>query len=553
VKYVKKLIDNGVSLAPVLLASNLTSVVNSTAIISVPYNYTDVDKNGVKLGDIVSTFMTADSRQEIIPDNVNGFKYEFEIMQTTASDGTKQESHVDGNCSDGYFKPVNKESSIGREPVVRIELVDTNNGNKIAAVGFLKIKIADKNVEPQAPFVTAFKSTKSYDVTGQNDETPVNIQTTSWDEVESQILNGVQMSKADFDANYALQTNNGVAKQYDGDKTERTESYGEITFIKNPGDITTNSFTWNIKSGQAYNLLKKGAVTTSVCFKKTGSKGTYENIYVNFSWTPSSVVLVPSSVDLSDYKRGASWDNSTLNCTVLGNADYSCQMSNYLQDINAKDPYKKDFVHTQFSFANTQNSGFSVDETGLKAYYDKVEIANINGNNIVYLHNETAENLLNDGKALLNIETKAYIGNKLVYIPINNSIFKIKFRSQISVTFNQIAPLEDRHDAERELSFTADENYVNWGMESITLDTHHCSADQPITAEELNRLFTYVPLNSVVSDKPFGKLTFNHVGGADFAKDINVTIPVEIVYSWGTYKTSITVKINKQPSAAKRY
>lgn len=184
-----------------------------------------------------------------------------------------------------------------------------------------------------------------------------------------------------------------------------------------------------------------------------------------------------------------------------------------------------------------------------------LRLQKIAGNNIVYIHNETAEKLLNDGKALLNIETKAYIGdNKLVYIPINNSIFKIKFKSPISVTFNQIDPVEDRHDAVRELSFTAADNYGNWGMGSISLDTEHCSADQPITAEELNGLFTYVKSsNSVVPGTPFGKLTFKHVGGADFAKDINVTIPVEIAYSWGTYNTSIKVTINKQPSAAKRY
>lgn len=551
----QKLIDNGVSLTTVLLASNLTSEVNSPATISVPYNYTEVDQNGVKLGDIVSTFMTAATRQEVIPNSTNGFKYEFEIMHTTASDGTKQEYHVDGNCSDGYFKPVNKESSIGREPVVRVELVDTNNGNKIAAVGYLKIKIADKNVEPQAPFVTAFNSSDSYNVASQNDAAVVNIKTTPWKDVETAILDGVKMSKADFDDNYALQTNDGgVAKQYNTDKTEKIESVGTITFDKNEGDLTTNSFTWNITSAQAYKLLKNGAkeVITSVCFKKTGSKGTYENIYVNFVWTPNSIVTVPSSVDLSKYEIGASWNDNTLGCTVLGNDDYSCQMSKYLQEINAKAPYEKDFVHTQFSFANTQNSGFSVDKTGLIAYYDKVEIAKIDGNNIVYIHNETAEKLLNGGKALLNIETKAYIGDKLVYIPIENSIFKIKFRPQISVAFNQIASVEDRHSAERELIFTADENYLNWGMKSISLDTKHCSADQSITDEELNGLFTYESLNSVVSGKPFGKLTFNHVGGADFTKDINVTIPVEIVYSWGTYNTSIKVTINKQTSAAKR-
>ena len=156
-----------------------------------------------------------------------------------------------------------------------------------------------------------------------------------------------------------------------------------------------------------------------------------------------------------------------------------------------------------------------------------------------------------------NVVAAAKLGD--VALKVDNAAFTVKFRPQINVTLNSVTAFTDKMNETRSLSYeTSIPSYAKWGITGITLDTDHCIADVDIAPAVLKSLFTYNQSNpkNVLpygTDKNiFGELTFNHAAG-DFAKDVNVTIPVKFTYGWGVYETSITVKINKVNSGAKRY
>lgn len=91
-------------------------------------------------------------------------------------------------------------SSIGREPLVRVELIDKNNGNALVAVGFVKFRIvgSDMKVEPitiVAGDSVAFAMAKGDTIM------------TQWDLIENKILSELNMSKIDFERTYALAGN----------------------------------------------------------------------------------------------------------------------------------------------------------------------------------------------------------------------------------------------------------------------------------------------------------------------------------------------------------
>lgn len=98
-------------------------------------------------------------------------------------------------------EPQVNQNSIGREPLVRVELIDKNNNNALVAVGFIKFRIvgADKKIEPVtivAGDSVAFCMAKGDTIM------------TQWDLVENKILGALNMSKVDFERTYALAGNN---------------------------------------------------------------------------------------------------------------------------------------------------------------------------------------------------------------------------------------------------------------------------------------------------------------------------------------------------------
>ena len=93
----------------------------------------------------------------------DGFAYSFQLVgYTKGANFTSQSAHAAINPEDGYtFRPQltvdgkqapygseQNQACIDKEPVVRVLLTDTNNGN-IAAVGYFKIKIVAAGAAPQ--------------------------------------------------------------------------------------------------------------------------------------------------------------------------------------------------------------------------------------------------------------------------------------------------------------------------------------------------------------------------------------------------------------------
>lgn len=504
----------------------------------VPVNST----NGVNLVDIMSTKMTSNIG-DVVPFTSDMLKdYGFEYMFTL----------VDGNdyasCENGVLKPVNKPATIGKSAIVRVELKDNNN-NKIAKVGYLKINIVDKKAETKATVATKITSAVAYNVFEQKTDADINIKETDWN-VDA-IVNLAGVSAANFATNYTLVTGDGGVKQFKSnvkDADKNSLAIGKITFVG-------NKFAWKILSEDAYKLLKDGkktSLTTSVCYVKDADKtGAYDSIYVNFEWTPKTI-NVDNTINLADYYTEANWVGSTLTNTVVGNEGDDGVAIDMAQSLN---PFKND-ITLSYSFAENQAEGFSVNgatiQYAAKKNDPKVNIAKISGNKIQLL--STGKELLNAKKVDLNVVAAAQLGT--VALKVNNATFTVKFRPQINVTLNSVAAFTDKMNETRNLSYeTSIPSYANWGLTGITLDTDNCIADVDIAPDVLNGLFTYTSKGNVLpygtAKNIFGELKFTHAAG-DFAKDVNVTIPVKFAYGWGVYETSITVKINKVNSGAKR-
>jgi hypothetical protein len=87
------------------------------------------------------------------------------------------------------------QSSIGREPLVRVELIDTNNDNAIVSVGFIKFQIIGEKSEVTLPIV---EGDESYAICDGD------FVAATWADMESKLLSELNLSKTDFENSYAF-------------------------------------------------------------------------------------------------------------------------------------------------------------------------------------------------------------------------------------------------------------------------------------------------------------------------------------------------------------
>lgn len=257
--------------------------------------------------------------------NEKKFKLVYELIGYKANDADKTSESEHATIVDGHIlnvhgvdgSPAGNRNIIGRTPLLRVTLVDENTNNQIAEVGYILVEITDVIVGPVTVDDIA-PITNGYTV--NCDDAPIldNVRAVTWVEVENKILGQLNMSKEEFEANYALELNSdGVTcKQFSEPKDEavRNPQIGKIVNTNDDQAHETNVLKWSVGNQQAYMLFSEDrqnldAVSTWVKFTPKSTVSSHKPVFVKLTWAPSVVNDKPEAAieDSYNHKKRADW------------------------------------------------------------------------------------------------------------------------------------------------------------------------------------------------------------------------------------------------------
>ena len=424
-----------------------------------------------------------------------GFKYSFELVgYHTGVNLTSQSAHaaiaadgytlrpqaVDDNGKQQAYGAAQTRAIIGREPLVRVILNDTVH-NKIAAVAYMKIKIAENVTTADPTQITKDFADNTAFTLNCDDANPALNKKVTWYEIENKILadNEVNMSKVEFEDTYQLDGPANDLTQFDKNTINANAISPKIgKVIVTTADVNgtmTQVLQWTMSGNEAYTHFntadatgkKPTSISTYVRYTlKPGKTAPNKYIYVKFTWTPSAININPvanfgnvNKIQQSWYAAnnltaGTGYDEIHGNVEQMGkptsNDEFKFDIKNSLVgnkitvDKMAA-PYDKlnstVAANAQFTFVDGHDFYASAD--GLTLYGDKAKtfkIATLTADGVVEMSKDAkALVLLNaySPKELANVLTaRVAVKSSLCWgagIKINNNEFDVKFIRPISV------------------------------------------------------------------------------------------------------------------------
>lgn len=322
------------------------------------------DKTGVDLLKLVQAhFQRNDNQTESGMDDVAkyGMKWQFALSHyKSGSNNTSESAHAtlngtnivactvdaNGNSQAG----VQDKSSIDRMPMVRVTLVDTTKtANNIVAVGFIKFKIVEKKAEETNP--------EPIDINFNDKGTTLSCTdyrfTQTWAQVEALVLSRLDMSKANFEANYSVEKVSGntcqlYAKTDKGDRVTSNQ-YGTVTELVNTEDHETTVLQWDVKANDIYTYVWDAAkaayktgqsITTGVRFVSNNPK-VNPDVYV---WFNTGEINVPTASWSDTNKISNNWasKNGTMGS---GYAEIHNNVE-VVDQVDANDEFNNDILAT---------------------------------------------------------------------------------------------------------------------------------------------------------------------------------------------------------------
>ena len=424
-----------------------------------------------------------------------GFKYSFELVgYHTGVNLTSQSAHaaiaadgytlrpqaVDDNGKQQAYGAAQTRAIIGREPLVRVILNDTVH-NKIAAVAYMKIKIAENVTTADPTQITKDFADNTAFTLNCDDANPALNKKVTWYEIENKILadNEVNMSKIEFEDTYELDGPANDLTQFDKNTINANAISPKIgKVIVTTADVNgtmTQVLQWTMFGNEAYTHFN----TADATGKKPTSISTYvrytlksektapnKYIYVKFTWTPSAININPvanfgnvNKIQQSWYAAnnltaGTGYDEIHGNVEQMGkptsNDEFKFDIKNSLVgnkitvDKMAA-PYDKlnSTVAANAKFTFVDGHDFYASADGLTLYGDKAKtfkIATLTADGVVEMSKDAkALVLLNaySPKELANVLTaRVAVKSNLCWgagIKINNNEFDVKFIRPISV------------------------------------------------------------------------------------------------------------------------
>ena len=424
-----------------------------------------------------------------------GFKYSFELVgYHTGVNLTSQSAHaaiaadgytlrpqaVDDNGKQQAYGAAQTRAIIGREPLVRVILNDTVH-NKIAAVAYMKIKIAENVTTADPTQITKDFADNTAFTLNCDDANPALNKKVTWYEIENKILadNEVNMSKVEFEDTYELDGPANDLTQFDKNTINANAISPKIgKVIVTTADVNgtmTQVLQWTMSGNEAYTHFntadatgkKPTSISTYVRYTlKSGKTAPNKYIYVKFTWTPSAININPvanfgnvNKIQQSWYAAnnltaGTGYDEIHGNVEQMGktssNDEFKFDIKNSLVgnkitvDKMAA-PYDKlnSTVAANAKFTFVDGHDFYASADGLTLYGDKAKtfkIATLTADGVVEMSKDAkALVLLNaySPKELANVLTaRVAVKSSLCWgagIKINNNEFDVKFIRPISV------------------------------------------------------------------------------------------------------------------------
>ncbi|OYP45745.1 hypothetical protein CIK96_07355 [Prevotella sp. P4-98] len=426
-----------------------------------------------------------------------GFKYSFELVgYHTGVNETSQSAHaaiaadgytlrpqaVDDNGKQQAYGAAQTRAIIGREPLVRVILNDTVH-NKIAAVAYMKIKIAENVTTADPTQITKDFADNTAFTLNCDDANPALNKKVTWYEIENKILadKQVNMSKVEFEDTYQLDGPATDLTQFDKNTINANAISPKIgKVIVTTADVNgtmTQVLQWTMSGNEAYTHFntadatgkKPTSISTYVRYTlKSGKTAPNKYIYVKFTWTPSAININPVAnfgnqnkiqkawYAANNLTAGSGYDEIHGNVEQMGkptsNDEFKFDIKNNLlgNKITVDQmaaPYDKlnstVAANAQFTFVTDTDNGFYASADGLTLYGDRDEtykIATMTSDGIVTLSKDakTLEKLNRWSPKNIDkvLTARVAVKSSLCWgagIKINNSAFNVKFIRPISV------------------------------------------------------------------------------------------------------------------------
>lgn len=212
-------------------------------------------------------------------------------------------------------------SSVGREPIVIVKVVDEATSKKVYAWGYIKIKITTpKQAISQ---ITTAPMTFTEDIYDNCEAAELR---TTWSQIEALVYSKLNLSKEEFEAAYELDDNIANAKQFEVKNGEyvaiaAANKIGIVSEKQDDHDPTTNVLSWSFTATQLHALQSKAetGVTIYVHFKLKGASEESEGVYVPLTIKPNQLHYATATVEGS--KVLAQWYGLNSNKNAVSDAD----------------------------------------------------------------------------------------------------------------------------------------------------------------------------------------------------------------------------------------
>lgn len=559
------------------------------------------------IADLISVWYKKDGATEYEEmENIadNGLELRFKESNYLGGDeaDTQQSSFFNiEDAAKGIFNPEYKinnvgadnRNTIGRKPMIRVELVDTK-ANKVVAVGWIKANIVDAEVagfEETIPMETYVYGCSDY---------VVQLTYTQMNDVYAK----AGLSKEEFHTIYKL--------VMDDDTNVHNEGIGTVTTVEDPEQTTdtqTNIVKWTVKQADALAEKDKDDKIYAIITYTSDDK-TRKDITI----TLEAVVDTPSgSVDDNKIPQAWSSDKTYIKADVNEPVeveepvkDFTIDLLNVfegrkvtLSGVDSKfTSFTADKLKTAFHFGETaevktENGDvytFTVSEDGLKLLATKnstgtpQEIATIKN-----AYDETNTNTLTDAvitygtsdyaKVLLNKsaynEDPFTVGIEIVatndceqVLPLDNNTFNVKFLRPINAEDRKTASLTDATTGTAKIDMSELLKLTDWrgeefadspvdfynyyGITEISIDKENIMTTLGTKEGEPKKLLTAVApyLNidyyfvgaTELADENYGDVVYKN-NDHTFQKSFELTIPVTVKYTFGSVQTEVTLTI----------
>lgn len=469
-----------------------------------------------------------------------------------------------------------KKSAIGKEPIVRVQMVDTLRGNKNRVlderyfkIRFVAEKLVDKNIE--------YNYVKPIVLTGCS--TDYSTSEFTWDVMTKVVLEQLGMSFDEFSKVYTNNTWNGSGKvTVDFDEISAgsaplvwTLSNDDIKEIpqSNPSKVFTGKLTFSDPNGLNPNIILTLKVTVRVDVPAFAG-------YVASLWTNNNTVyeLAPVRYD-GQGARQVKYSNNLL-------SGFNLIDNTYLLTTFKENPCR--VWEMQFSNANQpegyapasktpalNNSGYSLKKGGSAAA------------TLAYAAGHTVWGAGNMTDVTFNL-TKNAVGKELVGKRVNVTVWaKINEYNTYQIGSYYISILEpfkftmtDPKDAfvdaqssgstvNVEGAYKVEEvkggvveigkpiaSYyglsVRWDVANTKIgmkeEGGNVVVDDNLTGESANALKLSEALTDASVVYKSGNLVFTHKGGDLIHQSCNVFVPVVFTHEWGTHTEYVTIRLN---------